>query len=145
MKYINLISSIVGAVSAAVVRECRLNPKGTAPEPIPNTLEGFKHYEPYQVLSKHSRKIPGYEAVMYNAECAIASPKYMMYVVLDTYDPEACANFCTSHSGCDACKSKPTTTYHISPLKNFIQSTSTSSASPQSSLVSAAPTHKPLP
>ena len=50
---------------------------------------------------------------MSSAECAIASPKYMMYVVLDKYDPKACADVCTSHSGCDACKA--THTHHNIP------------------------------
>ncbi|CAE7021930.1 hypothetical protein CFE70_003075 [Pyrenophora teres f. teres 0-1] len=100
MKYLNLIPFIVGGASAAVL--CASNKGNTAPGPVPNTLEGFKNESLYTFVSRDSKSIPGYEAVTYGADCAIASSKYMTYVALKEYDPKTCADKCDAHAGCDA-------------------------------------------
>ncbi|KAI4652147.1 hypothetical protein J4E93_002344 [Alternaria ventricosa] len=44
---------------------------------------------------------------MKNANCAFSSTRYMLYVQLDSYSPEACAELCNNHEGCDSCPACP--------------------------------------
>ncbi|EDU48846.1 hypothetical protein PtrSN002B_002018 [Pyrenophora tritici-repentis] len=98
MKYLNIIPFIVGGSYAVL---CASNGPSTAPEPVVNTLDGFKNEKLYTHISKIVRNVPGYEAVITAADCAIASPKYMTYISLKHYNPTACAQACNMHAGCD--------------------------------------------
>lgn len=109
MMNIFAIPAMVGIASAAAIPRgnvlCASNGGSTAPEPPVNTLSGFNEY--YGELASEVTVPVGYQAVMTNASCAlVASNKYMTYVRMNSYDAQACADICSSHAGCDACKSR---------------------------------------
>ncbi|KAI4696424.1 uncharacterized protein J4E88_000601 [Alternaria novae-zelandiae] len=74
----------------------------TAPEPSSNALSAFTDDEKYDELALTAPIPAGYTATMKNANCAFSSNRYMLYVQLDSYDPEACAELCNNHEGCDS-------------------------------------------
>lgn len=76
----------------------------TAPEPSSNALSAFTDDEKYDELALTAPIPAGYTATMKNANCAFSSNRYMLYVQLDSYNPEACAELCNNHEGCDSCK-----------------------------------------
>lgn len=109
MMKIFAIPAMVGIASAAAIRRenvlCASNGGSTAPEPPVDTISGFNEY--YGELASKVPVPVGYQAVMTNANCALsASNKYMTYVRMESYDAQVCANICSTHAGCDACKSR---------------------------------------
>ncbi|KAI4919609.1 hypothetical protein J4E90_001746 [Alternaria incomplexa] len=74
----------------------------TAPEPSSNALSAFTDDEKYDELALTAPIPAGYTATMKNANCAFSSNRYMLYVQLDSYNPEACAELCNNHEGCDS-------------------------------------------
>ena len=77
----------------------------TAPEPSSNSLSGFTGDTNYDQLALNAPVPTGYTVAMSNANCAFSSSRYMLYVQLDSYSPETCAELCNNHEGCDSCKS----------------------------------------
>lgn len=109
MKTSITVLALVGAAIAAVVpradgEPCSSTGASTAPEPLPNTLGGFTDSVTYDQLALSAEIPDGYELAMSNANCSMTSNQYMMYVQMDAYSPEACADVCSEHVGCNSCK-----------------------------------------
>jgi hypothetical protein len=109
MKSFIVATAFIGAAFAASVRRadggaCSSMGSSTAPEPLSNSVEGFTENAVYSSLANDVPTPAGYELAMTNRQCAISSTRYMMYVKMESYDPEACAEVCSRHSGCDSCK-----------------------------------------
>ncbi|KAF1832653.1 hypothetical protein BDW02DRAFT_471228, partial [Decorospora gaudefroyi] len=81
---------------------CASTGNSTAPDPESNTLTGFLQSQAYTALAADASTPPGYELALSNADCSISSTRYMMYVEMESYSPEACAEVCSQHSGCDS-------------------------------------------
>lgn len=93
----------------------------TAPQPSSNALSAFTNDEKYEELALTAPIPAGYTATVKNANCALSSNRYMLYVQLDSYNPEACAELCNNHEGCDSCKLYPSAShYHIAKLIIFL-------------------------
>jgi hypothetical protein len=84
----------------------------TAPEPSNKTLSAFTHGQKYDQLALNTSTPVGYAATIKNANCAFSSTRYMLYVQLDSYSPESCAQLCNEHEGCDYCKFNAFTPHH---------------------------------
>ena len=83
---------------------CASRGNSTAPKPSSNSLSGFMEDTKYEQLASTAPIPTGYALAMSNANCAFSSTRYMLYVQLDSYDPETCAELCNKHEGCDSCK-----------------------------------------
>ncbi|KAH8624852.1 hypothetical protein IG631_20317 [Alternaria alternata] len=81
---------------------CLSRGNSTAPEPSSNSLSGFAEDAKYNSLALSASVPTGYALAMSNANCAFSSTKYMLYVQLKSYSPEACAELCNKYEGCDS-------------------------------------------
>jgi hypothetical protein len=116
-----VLSAVVPSVASSVVPTlvtrsdaafCASRGNSTAPEPSSNALSDFLGDTNYDQLALNAPIPTGYTVAMSNANCAFSSAKYMLYVQLDSYSPETCAELCNAHEGCDSCKSCPFPTHH---------------------------------
>ncbi|KAG9191233.1 hypothetical protein G6011_09321 [Alternaria panax] len=81
---------------------CVSRGNSTAPEPSSDSLSGFTEDTKYGHLALSAPIPTGYALAMNNANCAFSSNRYMLYVQLDSYSPETCAELCNGHGGCDS-------------------------------------------
>ncbi|CAN9281298.1 unnamed protein product [Alternaria sp. RS040] len=81
---------------------CLSRGNSTAPEPSSSSLSGFAEDAKYDSLALSAPVPTGYAPIMSNANCAFSSTKYMLYVQLESYSSETCAELCNKYEGCDS-------------------------------------------
>ncbi|KAH7377761.1 hypothetical protein BKA66DRAFT_588395 [Pyrenochaeta sp. MPI-SDFR-AT-0127] len=107
MKFTFTAIATLGLAAALNIPWADLHPcaplkQSTVPEPVPNTLETFKHFVVYSNTAASALTPIGFERILVNSDAAIRSDKFMTYYELPSYDTNACADICKATRGCDS-------------------------------------------
>jgi hypothetical protein len=108
MKSFIAIPALAGATAASTTRRggpCSPLESSTVPVGFANPL-AWERNSIFDAAALGAETPENYERTVANAHCAVSSPKYMLYVAMDKYDPEKCASVCSQYHGCDGCKLK---------------------------------------
>ncbi|KAI5257356.1 hypothetical protein E4T42_00990 [Aureobasidium subglaciale] len=82
---------------------CAPQPGGQGPTMVPDTVEAFVNYIPFQSMSLNNVYAPGYTTIFKNlTKAAWNVDNYIGLYYLDTYNPSACADKCNAVSGCNS-------------------------------------------
>jgi len=82
---------------------CSLNAAGTGPAvTLPDdSASAFQSYSAFAAAATTVTTPVGYQKVLTNGLGSAQDATYMTYTMLSAYDPNACAEFCQAHQGCN--------------------------------------------
>ncbi|THZ51773.1 hypothetical protein D6C90_01579 [Aureobasidium pullulans] len=98
---------------------CAPQPGGQGPTMVPDTVDTFINYKPFQSISLNNTYAPGYTTIFKNLTSAAKNPNnYIGLYYLDTYDVSACAAKCNEVSTCNSFNIYIERDPSVNPTKN---------------------------
>ncbi|USP75175.1 hypothetical protein yc1106_02449 [Curvularia clavata] len=82
--------------------DCSDQPLGKGPVPTPDTPEAFLAMDEISDAANNAPTPSGYALKFKNLKASNNAIGYLGYNTLDTYDTQACADFCTAKEGCSS-------------------------------------------
>jgi len=89
------------ATASDVNSACAVQPTGVSVRPSTDTAAAFTKYTGFHGAAVSAASPSGYLISFASANKAVAqSDSYMTYYLLNSYDPQTCANYCDNSYGC---------------------------------------------